>query len=164
MLAAFCAAAADDATIVSVDLEGGPFGSGVTDQALLWRANPRPGQTLHLVRGDSHESATHERVARLLTRPADMLLIDGDHTYDGVKADYELYKNLVRIGGMIAFHDILPHNRDPDCEVDRFWRELAGRKRKIVAPRELSPDGGTWGGIGIIFRSSPAESLRESRA
>src|ERR671937_1324081 len=31
MLAAFCAAAAEDATIISIGLEGGPFGSGVSD-------------------------------------------------------------------------------------------------------------------------------------
>ncbi len=163
MLAAFCAAAADDATIVSVDLEGGPFGSGAADDELLRRAKPRQGQTLHLVRGDSHELVTRERVASLLPRPADVLLIDGDHTYYGVKADYELYESLVRTGGMIAFHDILPHDQCPDCEVDRLWRELAGRKQEIVAPREVSPDGGTWGGIGIVVRSSASERLRYSR-
>jgi cephalosporin hydroxylase len=153
MLAAFCVAAADDATIVSVDLEGGPFGSGASDDDLLRRAKPLPGQTLHLVRGDSHEPVTRERVAALLPRPADVLLIDGDHTYRGVKADYDLYRDLVRQGGVIAFHDILPHDQDADCQVDRFWRKLVGPKREIVAPRELSPDGGTWGGIGILVVS-----------
>jgi predicted O-methyltransferase YrrM len=152
MLAALCAAAADDATIISVDLEGGPFGSGVSDEELLRRAKPRPGQTLHLVRGDSHESATRERVAALLPRPADVLFIDGDHTYDGVRSDYDFYRDLVRKDGMIAFHDILPHDRDANCQVDHFWREVIGTKREIVSPRELSPGGGTWGGIGILLK------------
>jgi predicted O-methyltransferase YrrM len=151
MLAAFCAAAADDATIISVDLEGGPFGSGVSDEELLRRAKPRPGQTLHLVRGDSHEPATRDRVAALLPRPADVLFIDGDHTYHGVKRDYDSYRDLVRKDGMIAFHDILPHDRDASCQVHAFWREVLGTKREIVSPRELSPGGGMWGGIGIVL-------------
>jgi len=51
MLAALCSVATDDATIISIDLEGGPFGGGVSDAELRARANARPGQTLHLVRG-----------------------------------------------------------------------------------------------------------------
>ncbi len=35
--------------------------------------------------------------------PVDFLFIDGDHLYDGVKIDFELYKKLVRPGGLIAF-------------------------------------------------------------
>jgi len=34
------------------------------------------------------------------------LLIDGDHSYEGVKRDYELYASLVEKGGFIIFHDI----------------------------------------------------------
>jgi cephalosporin hydroxylase len=151
MLAAFCAAAADEATVVSVDLEGGPFGEGAPTEQLRNRANSKPGQTLHLVRGDSHDASVRDHVGGLLPRPADLLLIDGDHTYDGVKTDYELYKALVRVEGMIAFHDILPHDQDPNCEVNRLWQELAGHKQEFVAPHELNQAGGTWGGIGIIF-------------
>jgi cephalosporin hydroxylase len=151
MLAAFCAAAADGATVVSVDLEDGPFGAGAPTEHLRNRANPKPGQTLHLVRGDSRDVRVRDRVAGLLPRPADVLLIDADHTYAGVKADYELYSPLVAVDGIVAFHDILPHSGVPDCEVDGFWRELAGGKHEIVAPRELDREGGTWGGIGLLI-------------
>ena len=43
-------------------------------------------------------------------RQVDVLFIDGDHAYDGVKRDYEMYGSLVRDGGVIAFHDIVPPN------------------------------------------------------
>jgi predicted O-methyltransferase YrrM len=39
----------------------------------------------------------------------DFLFIDGDHTYKGVKEDFEMYSPLVRKGGVIAFHDITKH-------------------------------------------------------
>ena len=35
----------------------------------------------------------------------DFLHIDGDHTYEGVKLDWELYSPKVRPGGYITVHD-----------------------------------------------------------
>jgi hypothetical protein len=37
--------------------------------------------------------------------PLDVLYIDGAHTYEGVKADYERHAGNVREGGVIFFHD-----------------------------------------------------------
>jgi predicted O-methyltransferase YrrM len=41
-------------------------------------------------------------------RKVDFLFIDADHSYEGVKKDFEMYSPLVRKGGIIAFHDIIP--------------------------------------------------------
>jgi len=149
MLAAFCAAATEDATIVCVDLEGGPFGGGRSDAQLRSRANARPLQKLHLVRGDSLDPAIRERTAALTPNGVDVLFIDGDHSYDGVSGDFCMYSPLVVPGGIVGLHDILTHSLVPGCEVDRLWGSLSGSKREIVAPRELL-DGGTWGGIGVL--------------
>lgn len=35
----------------------------------------------------------------------DLLFIDGDHTYEGVKADWEAYKQFMRVGSIVVFHD-----------------------------------------------------------
>ena len=35
----------------------------------------------------------------------DVLFIDGDHTYEGVKKDFELYSNLLSENGIIVIHD-----------------------------------------------------------
>jgi predicted O-methyltransferase YrrM len=41
-------------------------------------------------------------------RKVDFLFIDGDHTYEGVTRDFEMYSPLVKRGGIIAIHDIVP--------------------------------------------------------
>lgn len=42
----------------------------------------------------------------------DFIFIDGDHTYEGVKRDFELYEAMVNQGGMIALHDIKNRKRE----------------------------------------------------
>jgi predicted O-methyltransferase YrrM len=158
MLALFCAVASDDATIVSVDLEAGPFGEGVSDAELRSRAAAKPNQKLHLVRGNSRDPHIVEQVSTLTPNGIELLFVDGDHTYEGVSEDYRLYSPLVSPGAIIAFHDILPHTTSPECQVDLFWREQAGwEKREIVSADELFDDGGTWGGIGILV--TPPSSM-----
>lgn len=36
----------------------------------------------------------------------DLLFIDGDHSYEGVKADWEAYKGFLTEGSTVVFHDI----------------------------------------------------------
>jgi predicted O-methyltransferase YrrM len=170
-LRALCAAAAPDATIISVDLEGGPFGvdveggrSGVSDQELRERANAKPGQRLYIVRGRSSDPEILDRVRTLVPDGVDLLFIDGDHTYEGVSDDYRLYSPLVAAGGVIAFHDVLPHPREPECQVHRFWRALPeADKHEFVSSVDL-----TWGGIGAVVvpavpAVSPPASYRQHR-
>src|SRR3954463_14174460 len=72
--------AADDATIVCVDLPHGPFG-GRTDpnRTLLWQSFGLPNQTVTLIEGDSRNADVIDRVRRLAA-PIDLLFIDGDHS------------------------------------------------------------------------------------
>ena len=35
----------------------------------------------------------------------DLLFIDGDHSYDGVKADWEVYREFLGHGSTVVFHD-----------------------------------------------------------
>jgi MMP 1-O-methyltransferase len=46
-------------------------------------------------------------VAKGWTRPIRLLWIDGDHTYAGVKEDFDLFSPFVSTGGIVAFHDVL---------------------------------------------------------
>lgn len=143
-------AAAADAIIVSVDLPGGKFGGAYPDCRIpFYQAFARASQRVHLLRCDSHDTETYEEVRRLFEkRPVDFAFIDGDHTYAGVKADFQLYGPLVRPGGLIAFHDILPRAGETEIEVDRFWSEI----RDAYESKELiGPDGsGRRIGIGLI--------------
>ena len=57
-------------------------------------------------------------------RQIDFLFLDGDHTYEGIRQDFEMYSPLVKKGGIIGFHDIAPHPPETDCDVFRFWNEI----------------------------------------
>jgi len=45
-----------------------------------------------------------EDVSKLVEH-VDLLFIDGDHSYSGVKSDWDNYKFLLRSGSVVAFHD-----------------------------------------------------------
>lgn len=146
----WCQAATDDATLISVDLPGGEFGGGYLDcRTPLYQQFARPQQTLHLLRADSHQPATFDHVQQLLSSaPLDFAFIDGDHTYEGVKADFNRFGPLVRPGGLIAFHDIVPRTDGANIHVDRLWSELKPRHdcTDIVGPE----GSGRQIGIGLL--------------
>jgi len=125
-LCLWCAVADPQAVIVSIDLPGGIHGGGYPRwKSLVYRRFAQPKQVLHLLRVDSHLPATRDRLkAALPPEGIDFLFIDGDHTYEGVKADFEMYSPLVRCGGLVAFHDICTHPPEAKCDVDKFWREI----------------------------------------
>jgi predicted O-methyltransferase YrrM len=152
--------AAANAAIVSVDLPGGRLGGGASTvrhryprwRTRLYRGFARPGQTVHAIRANSHEASTvHEVQERLAHDKVDFLFVDGDHSYAGVSRDFELYLPLVRKGGLVAFHDIVPSgpgkHGDPG-DVPRFWAEIRGRE---AVEAEYVEDW-EWGscGIGVI--------------
>jgi predicted O-methyltransferase YrrM len=128
--------AAPDALLLSLDLPGGDFGGGYHAWRVpLYRSFARDRQRVLLLRGDSHAPEMAARLARALAgRPIDFLLIDGDHRYEGVRADFLAYAPLVRAGGLIALHDIVADPGQPGMGVARFWREIAPRlpSREIV--------------------------------
>jgi cephalosporin hydroxylase len=80
-----------------------------------------------IIPGDSRNPETVGRVANITMQPnraVDFLFIDGDHTYEGVKADFENYFPFLRKGGMVAFHDIAAN--ESGGGVHRFWNEIKG--------------------------------------
>ena len=141
--------ASKNALIISVDLPAGPYGSGYSQFKIpLYRSFALPGQKMELLRLDSHDKKTLAKVRKILDgREIDVLFIDGDHAYEGVKKDFETYSPLVRRGGIIVFHDIVEHPIKKMCEVSRFWKE-AKKGRKTVEIVEDWRQG--WAGIGVI--------------
>jgi predicted O-methyltransferase YrrM len=168
----FARVAAPDALIVSVDLPHGEFGGGYPRwRGHLYRAFAAGAQRIRLLRADSHAPETLEAVrAALEGREVDVLFIDGDHTYEGVKRDFEMYGRLVREGGVIAFHDIVPASptgprprNDDDLqggEVPRFWAELRSSHEASEFVEDW--DSGRFG-IGMIEVDQPGTAL-EARA
>lgn len=164
---AWCQVASDDATIVSIDLPGGDFGGSELDKVARgepdkyghrntdrMRSYAREQQKAAFIRGNSQSPETRRKLQTILRgQPIDFLMIDGDHAYEGVRRDYELYRDLVRDGGAIAFHDILPHGSQNASEVDKLWEEV---KFDYESIEFCTPDEdwgwGRWGGIGVLLK------------
>ncbi len=140
--------ATPDATIISVDLPAGRFGGGYSSaRRRVYRRFSRGAQQLYLFREDSHSPETLAHVKGVLAgRALDYLFIDGDHRYEGVRQDFELYGPLVRKGGVIAFHDIVDGPHENVGGVPRFWKEVSARYAhgEIVADRKQGSCGIGW--------------------
>ena len=150
-LALFGSVAAEDAKILSLDIEY------PESRAQVYRILAQPGQQLTCHEADSHAPGTLERVKEWLGgKQLDFLFIDGDHSLAGVKADYEMYGPLVRSGGIIAFHDIVEDFRtrygtvtpSDAGQVPAYWKELRG---SLASYKELIENTEQDGyGIGVV--------------
>lgn len=137
--------------VISIDLPMGTFGGADAhlDEARCAERNRMLADKIPGfmgVLGDSHDAETIVAVLKDLEGdPVDLLFIDGDHTYAGVRQDFLLYSPLVRSGGWVAFHDIADterHTRD-GVEVRKLWLELSGEKKEWRVE-------GDFGGIGAV--------------
>lgn len=117
------------------------------DQELEIESLPetRKNQAFVYLRGDSHSEDRSQLIGTLCPE-VDFLFIDGDHSYEGVKKDYEMYGPLVKEGGVIVFHDALYH-ADKTEEVDIFWNEL--KEGKNYQEFKL---GKNSTGVGVLFK------------
>jgi len=135
-----------DAVIISVDLPRNKGGYAPW-KTPFYRSFTSQNQDINLVRGDSHDPDTIERVKEILDgKPIDFIFIDGDHSYSGVKLDFQVYSKFVN-DGLIALHDIVPRPPETGCEVNKFWIEIRSKYRHL----EIVNDWLGWGGIGLIY-------------
>jgi len=70
----------------------------------------------------------------------DVLLIDGNHSYEGVKADYERFEPFVKEGGIILLHDVLWAHKGV---VKFFWDEIDYPKSALPLSKS---------GLGIVYK------------
>ena len=140
-----------DALMISIDLRGARFGGGYSRLRIpLLKSLGTQRQQIRLINANSHDPSTLKRVESLLHgKPVDFLFIDADHTYEGVKADFETYSKLVVPRGIIALHDIVDHPADRYVGVHRFWNEIKPeyKHEEIV----IDPKQG-WAGIGLVYK------------
>lgn len=125
----FCLGAKPDVTIYSVDLFPGEMLK--QHRRNLKQAGFAEGwfTRSHQIKGDSKELGAHWGKNDV---KIDLLFVDGDHSYAGVKADIEGWTPYIKPGGIVAFHDCAPetnHNPHPlHHEVQRAvdeWVEKA---------------------------------------
>jgi predicted O-methyltransferase YrrM len=83
---------------------------------------------VHVVVGDSTS-------VQPPARPCDFVFIDGDHSYEGARADYEHWRPFIRPGGHLLFHDAVPQRGYGSFhpEVARLVREIGERDGDFFA-------------------------------
>ena len=136
-------------TMIAVDLE-------LRNRLFLKLINSN--QDLRIgIKGSSHSDKTIQQLASALgNKQIDLLFIDGDHSYDGVKKDFEIYQSFVSNNGIIAFHDIVPDSFSRTGyktnsyvgEVPKFWNEI---KKNYKYKEFIDSDDQDGCGIGIIY-------------
>lgn len=136
---------------LALDWPGAAWG---TDKSLMplfavERDLQRLGYRIKAVIGDS---TSREVIAKVLEEgPFDAVLIDGDHRYAGVKADWE---NFGGRASLVAFHDIAGDGQASSdghpVEVPRLWREIKDSRPRGQVVEFIGQ--GSAMGIGALCR------------
>ena len=145
--------AANDAIIISIDLPRAKFGGGYPKYRIpLYKGFASQNQRVFLIRADSHLKSTLKKVQNILKdKKVDLLFLDGDHTYMGVKNDFEMYKPLLGKRGIVGFHDIVIHPPEQDVNVYKLWNEI----KQDYEFKEIVDDWDQkWAGIGYIKKNN----------
>jgi len=95
------------------------------------------------IKGKSQDVKTTKEIKFL--GPYDFIFIDGGHSLNDVKQDWLTAFNNINPGGIIAFHDILPH---PNSEVYILWNDIAKHLSTEAYIDNPDQDGC---GIGVVF-------------
>ena len=121
------------------------------------------------INGDSKDIKVIEKLEIVLNgKKIDFLFIDGDHTYEGVKSDFENYKKFLKGGSVVGFHDIIDseYHKIMGCFVSKLWNDLKKNyeyvefiyteninDQTIKDPQWLQyvKKNGGFGGIGMIY-------------
>lgn len=98
--------------VISVDL-----GVPISPSTVLGNINKLNihNNKYNYIQGNSQSEDTFNNVKKISTE-IDVLFIDGDHTYNGVKKDFELYSQLVKDGGYIIFDDYNDSIHSPEVK------------------------------------------------
>jgi len=128
------------ATMYGIDLFGGDMHTGYrnTYKSVMDNIAEHNLTQVKIIKGEFSE------VAKTWTLPIDVLHIDGLHTFDAVKTDYETWSPFVKDDGIILFHDVAAF---PD--IGNFFRNVDGGWHKLYFLHSA--------GLGILTKN---ESLR----
>lgn len=118
------------------------------DKFVTIEKDPKPNDAVEYISDKHHylwNTDSHNRNLKIDPGPYDFLFIDGDHSYEGVRNDWETFGALVRPGGIVMLHDSFYHANGTE-EVDIFWREL-----KLMYPYQEIKSSSESTGVGVIF-------------
>jgi len=94
---------------------------------------------------NSNNLETVNKVKEILgDRKVDFLYIDGDHSRLACERDWLLYRDFVKVGGIVGIHDVLFHNRE--TEADIVWSNI-----KTLFPYSEIKTSHSSTGWGLVF-------------
>jgi predicted O-methyltransferase YrrM len=126
---------APGATLVAIDPYP-PGRSGINYQRLIAAsevAAVRNGTVVWL-RLTGAEAA---RAPCVLTAPFDFVFVDGDHTYDGLRQDWEGWSPLIEPGGIVALHDSLLPEGHVDAGSVRYSSQVVAHDPRFETVDEV---------------------------
>ena len=135
--------------IISIDLPDGQYGGGYDIKRIKFFRefiSDRKNTAMYFIRGDSKSSESVTRLKEILgDDKIDFLYLDGDHTYEGIKKDFEIYSYLMSDDGLIGFHDI--NTFKDGHEVYKYWNEI----KKDYKYEEFIKPGSRTMGNGLLY-------------
>tara|TARA_B100000686_G_C16555577_1_gene844956 strand:+ start:32 stop:1012 length:981 start_codon:yes stop_codon:yes gene_type:complete len=135
-----CVGRYDSVELTAIDPLDGYYGKAdrdiLTDELVnedVFRSNLTtlsvPNESVILIKGMSTDDDVLSKASK---SKYDVLVLDGDHTYGGVKADYINYIHLVKRGGYIIFDDY----GNPDWpDIERFVDEEVMKDNRVTKVR-----------------------------
>lgn len=125
------------------DEHAGFYGDEVLQHVKFLMQKYYPEQNTHLLRTTFDEAST-----QFNDKTIDILHIDGLHSYEAVKHDFETWSSKVADDGVIILHDILEKRND--FGVFQLWDELKDRFKDRWMFLELLDNFG----LGVILKDS----------
>ncbi len=102
----------ENTNVFSIDL-GNPINPDIVKQNVN-KLN-KHNNNYNYIKGSSHDLKTFNKLRECVDE-IDILFIDGDHSYDGVILDFEMYSKLVKSGGYIIFDDYNDYQYSPQVK------------------------------------------------
>ena len=143
--------------VVTVDMQARPNWEVIKAENPHWisvQANTHQPSLLRFLRG--------------LNKEYDFIFIDGDHSEEGVEMDFLIYKQFLKPGGIVAFHDIInsKFHEENNCYVHNFWNRYKWRYDNVEIVYDGNQPAGLfasrcatkeWGGIGLFLNVNPVK-------
>jgi|WetSurMetagenome_2_1015567.scaffolds.fasta_scaffold00204_6 organic radical activating enzyme len=141
----FCQAVKDaryDASMYAIDTWTGDEQAGFYDETVFNDVNKIKEEYYGGLKISLLRKTFDEAVGEFEDNSIDLLHIDGFHSYDAVKHDFDTWFHKVKKDGVILMHDIFI-SRD-DYGVYKFWEELKSKYGTIEFHQSY--------GLGVLFK------------
>lgn len=141
-----------DTEIYAVDTWKGEKHSGFYGEEVFEKVNDIKNKYYFNLKINLIRKTFDEAVKNFDDNSIDILHIDGLHTYEAVKSDFEMWLPKITENGIIIFHDIVV-NRD-DFGVYKLWKELKEKYKTLEFRHSY--------GLGVLFKGDN-NSMIESK-